>query len=107
MSTLQAPDKLIEQADLGQLMTLPAFRRFMLRLHARAGIMQTTYRADAGASAYAEGRRNLGLELLELICTAVPGAHVQIISEPISSPKESKHGRSHDPRRDLSDEPDA
>lgn len=92
---------MVEQDDLRHLMGLPSFRRFMLRAYRRAGILETTYRADAGASAFAEGRRNLGLELLDLLCGAVPDAHVQIVSEPISNPKEPKNGRTHDPRSDL------
>lgn len=102
---LTAPDAVLELADIQQLMTLPAFRRFMARASASAGILQTTHGSDARHSAYREGRRHLGLELLDKIAAATPGGHLTILAELVSTPKEPKRDRkAYDPHADIRDD---
>lgn len=103
--TLRATDAMLEGVDLQELMGLPAFRRFMARTAAAAGIMQTTHGSDARHSAFREGRRNLGLELLSKIDAASPGALIAIWSEPLAKPQEPKRDRrNYDPFADLRDD---
>ena len=81
-------------ADLQALFDRPAFRRWLLRLIHRSGILQSTFGADSRTAAYADGRRSLGLELLNELAGIEPQALARILSEPISTPREPRHDRS-------------
>jgi hypothetical protein len=50
--------------DTKALVKQPQMQRWLLRFFEKCGIFTTTYRDNPVASAYAEGRRSLGLELL-------------------------------------------
>lgn len=52
------------QLDLKTLMTLPYFRRFMFTVLAKAGMYRAAFHPHEGALQYSEGRRGLGIELL-------------------------------------------
>lgn len=82
-------------ADLRALMERPAFRRWLLRLVNRSGILQSTFGPDSRTAAYMDGRRSLGLELLKEADAIEPHALARILSEPISTPRDPKHDRHH------------
>ena len=52
------------ELDLKHLMTLGVFRRFMFTVLARSGMYQAAFHPHDGALQYSEGRRGLGIELL-------------------------------------------
>lgn len=52
------------ELDLKHLMTLPPFRRFMFTVLARSGMYQAAFHPHDGALREANGRRGLGIELL-------------------------------------------
>lgn len=97
----------LELLDLTQLMTLPAFRRFLFRIMNDSGIWLPAYGSDGRNLAYAEGRRSLGLDILGMADKAAPIPRndsamtiMAILSEAAKSiPQEKPNGR----RSDTSD----
>jgi hypothetical protein len=77
MTTKQESDR--GRDDIRLLMERPEFRRFCFRILESSGIYASTYGAEV-AVLFAEGRRSLGLEILDWITTAYP------LSEPSSVP---------------------
>jgi hypothetical protein len=57
------------------------FRKYVFDILGKAGIFQTSLRPDPYLSAAAEGRRNLGLELLAELEVAQPGALLILMNE--------------------------
>lgn len=57
--------KMQSDVDLRALMTLPHFRRYMFTVLAKAGIYRAAFHPHEGALQYSEGRRGLGIELLD------------------------------------------
>jgi len=53
------------QLDLKTLMQLPHFRRFMFTVLAKSGMYRAAFHPHEGALQYSEGRRGLGIELLD------------------------------------------
>jgi hypothetical protein len=105
---LTLPEAALENAEIQQLMGNQPFRRFMKRLADRSAIFEATHGPDARHSAFREGRRALGLELLELIDRAVPGARMAILSESVTVPQGAKRERrDYDTFRDIADGGDA
>lgn len=60
----QAALKMQSDLDLKHLMTLAPFRRFMFTVLARSGMYQAAFHPHDGALREANGRRGLGIELL-------------------------------------------
>lgn len=87
--------------DLRALMQEAAFRRVMLRLVSRSGILSSTFGPDSRTAAYLDGRRSLGLELLNEIDAIEPGALARILTEPLSTTREPKHVHRSDPLDQL------
>lgn len=103
-----------QRDDMAELMRLAPFRRFLFRAIQSAGILHPTTDGSEGRHlAYAEGRRNLGLELLADAETANADPHPEslttlflILSEEAQrQPKEPKRGK-YDRSSEL-DQPDA
>ena len=63
----------VRDAELKGLMADPRFRNFILRLLSNASIFNPTHRADPVQTAFAEGRRALGLEVLHSLLRADAG----------------------------------
>ncbi len=54
-------------ADYRAVFASPEGRRVLADLLRRSGIVQSSFAADAGEMAYREGRRRIGLEIIEQI----------------------------------------
>jgi hypothetical protein len=92
-----------DKADLEFLLARPEFRRFFWRVIQSAGIFaRTTDGSDGRNLAFDEGRRNLGLEILEMAEAAQPAAPspdipastlIQVLLEESQQPTEKPNGR--------------
>ena len=90
----------LERGDLDFLNQRPEFQRFLLRVIQMAGIFaRTTDGSGERNPEYFEGRRNLGLEILEMAEAAQPQGHslnipastlTQILLEDARRPKPEK-----------------
>lgn len=78
---------LLDAQDFEAIATLPAGRRLLKRLMAECGIYQSTFTGDALTSAYQEGKRTMGLWLIEQF-NPCPDLYIQLIKE-----KEPEDGR--------------
>lgn len=105
-----------ERADLADLMTRPAFRRFLYRAIQNAGLWSATANGSDGRNLFLEGRRSLGLEILREVDEAQPAQFpdgtpgmtlMQLFSEAAQSQAlEKPNGRRSDPYRELGDDTD-
>jgi hypothetical protein len=86
-----------EIEDIRKLLPLPEFKRFLFRVIQSARIFDRTADGSDGDTAY--GRRNLGLEILEMVEKGQPVPHpdgqplltiLQIIREEANQPGEGK-----------------
>jgi hypothetical protein len=105
-------DERLRKEDMTALIALPAFRRFLWRVIQTSGILEPTTDGSEGRHlAYAEGRRNLGLEILADAEQGQPVAHptgipllsvIQVLREEVqSTPQENAHGRRYDRNSEL------
>jgi hypothetical protein len=92
-----------EMADLRALAARPEFRRFVSRLLLSVDILGATYRPDERCSAYAAGRRDMGVDILAAVRAAAPERVSQIFAEPTFH--RSNRDRSDD-ARDTDDDDD-
>lgn len=60
----QAALDMQEALDRKELMKLPHFRRYMFAVLAKSGMYRAAFHPHDGALQYSEGRRGLGIELL-------------------------------------------
>ncbi len=67
-------------ADTKAILDLPAGRRFLWRYLEATGIFRLSYTGD-NATFFNEGRREIGLKLLEDISEANPEAYLQMMQE--------------------------
>ena len=103
--------------DIGVLMAMPAFRRFLWRAIQSAGILApATDGSDTRNLAYAEGRRNLGFSILRDVEDGMPASHpdslftlIQILREEAQSTPQEKpaRGRRTNRNAELDDGADA
>lgn len=107
------PDQL--QADMAQLMKLPAFQRFLWRTIEASNILTSAYGADGRDLAYREGRRSLGFDVLSWADEGqpfpAPDGNPPIMTwisaltaAAQSTPEETKRGRRSTRNRDSSDD---
>lgn len=62
MTLRQTPEQM--NTDMRDLMKSPFGQRFLLTVLNQAGVNATTHTGDARDSAFAEGRRSMGLDLI-------------------------------------------
>lgn len=67
--------------DLSALMALPQGRRFIHGELERRGVFRTTFSPDPYTTAFAEGRRSAGLELLAEAQESAPRLYINMLSE--------------------------
>lgn len=70
-----------EEADIRRLMSSKWGRRFLWRLMDQAGVFRLSYAPDALATAFAEGNRNYGLRILNLIHALAPEHYPAMLKE--------------------------
>ena len=91
---LSADDKRKRQRDVGDLRRIlkePEGRRFVWRLLGKAGIFHTSFALNSNQTAFSEGRRSIGLDLLIDLNEADVGAFAQLQSEYMSEVNKSKN----------------
>lgn len=101
------------KGDLQFLLDRPEFRRFFWRVIQTAGIFaRTTDGSDGRNLAFDEGRRSLGLELLEMAEAAQPTAPspdipaatlIQVLLEESQQPTEKPNARKYDRNQELAE----
>lgn len=103
MSVKRSPkdaDQILADLEAARLLDDKVFVRFVLRVLDSAGIYQTTQRANPYATSHAEGRRALGLEMLDMLLAARPDALVVIVQEHLAQNRDRKPDGRPDPRND-------
>jgi hypothetical protein len=84
---VSAPDRQLQvEQDLRELVRLPAGRRFLWALiDERADLTTTTFcGADTHRSAYLEGRRSIGVDLVNQLRRVAPSDYVHMVGEAVS-----------------------
>lgn len=88
-----------ELSDLRKILKIPEGRRFVWNLLAKAGLFHSSFALNSNQTAFNEGRRNLGLDLMIDLNEADVGAFAQLQREYISelnSKKEETKEESND-----------
>lgn len=80
-------------ADMKRLMGDLSALRFFYRVLDASGYLKGAYGADGRNLVYNEGRRSLGLEVLQLVEATQPDALIRILQAAQTIPKEIPHGR--------------
>lgn len=106
----------LERAELDALLKLEGFRKFLYRSIQLAGIHVGTTNGADGRNLIAEGRRNLGLDILHDAARGIPVDDpeaafslllIQVLREGAqSTPPEKPHGRRNPDRDDDRDDTD-
>ncbi len=76
--------------DLHAVMKTPNGRRFVWRLMTQAGVLAASYAADPTATAFNEGRRSIGLNLMREIQRVCPDLYVASLREDLQAKEEAK-----------------
>lgn len=64
-----------ELEELRQLLEKPSHRAFLWRVLSQCGVYQTNSSPEQGVMAFREGRRSVGLWLIEQMLTAMPASY--------------------------------
>lgn len=104
----------LSREDRTLLIEHPAFRRFLVDVIQRCGLFSATANGSDGRNLYLEGRRSLGLEVLEMMDEVQPVQNpsgipvltlIQLLREAAQgTPKEKPVGRRSDQYADLGDD---
>lgn len=70
-----------EESDVRWLMGSPQGRRIIWRMLNRTGVFRSSYSSDALAMAFAEGNRNIGLQLLAQVHELCPDQYPEMVRE--------------------------
>lgn len=73
--------KEMEEADLLGVMSTPGGRRLFFALLERSGVMAGAFDRDAGVMAFLEGRRSVGIELVQWLQAATPKEYLRMMTE--------------------------
>lgn len=83
--------RLTEEADLASVLSTPQGRRFMWRvIDGKAGALNGSFSSDPLAMAFAEGRRSVGLMLVQEIQALYPERYVEMLQERMRDLAEAK-----------------
>ena len=74
-------DRQNEESDIKWLMSSKRGRRLIWRLLEQAGVFRSSFNTNAMAMSFAEGNRNYGLQILNLIHTLCPELYPTMIKE--------------------------
>jgi len=86
--------------DLRRMLKEPEGRRFIWKLLGEAGIFHSSFALNSNQTAFSEGRRSLGLDLLIDLNEADVGAFAQLQREYISELKSRKE----EPNKEVSND---
>lgn len=70
-----------EKADLTTIMATPSGRRFMWNLVEACGVLDASFAGDERMTAYNEGRRSVGIELVQRLQAVTPDAYLKMVVE--------------------------
>ena len=70
-----------EESDIKWLMGSRRGRRIVWRLLSQSGVFRTSFNTNAMSMAFAEGNRNFGNRLLDLVHRACPESYLKMVSE--------------------------
>ncbi len=97
--------ELQEDADLRALLKLPAFNRFLLRIHTASGIGASAYGSDDRNLQAKEGRRSLGFDIFSWCDAAASwpsnSALIAALTEGLQPPGDSNATDDDDPAHPL------
>lgn len=71
----------LEEADLKEIMSSPAGRRTFFAWLERCGVMASSFDSNAHTMAFLEGRRSMGIEMLQRIQAVTPAEYLQMMVE--------------------------
>lgn len=88
-------ENLVDRArkDLKAVLDTAPGRRLVWSILASAGVYGRSFTGDALASAFNEGRREVGIALLEQIETEQPGAYLTMMREALDETTQIENGR--------------
>jgi len=86
-------DRQNEEADVKWLMSQKRGRRMVWRFLDQAGVFRSSFSTNAMQMAFAEGARNRGLRLLDLIRTACPEQYHVMMKEHNDGTNDDGNGR--------------
>ena len=79
-----------ELSDIRKIVAMPEGRRFIWRVLTRAGIYTPSFAVEQSIMSFNEGKRNIGLFILEDLMRAKPEAFMQMSQENYSEIKSKK-----------------
>lgn len=82
----------LEVADLKWLLSDKRGRRFFWRLLSQTQLFHTSFNPNAPAMAFAEGKRNIGLQLWAMMQEHAPKAYAEMIKEQAHDRRNSGSG---------------
>ena len=88
--------KATESDDFKWLMGSKRGRRIIWRLLDRAGVFRLSFNTNAMAMAFAEGNRNEGLRILQLIHSHCPELYPVMMKEQVNDNRHADDGRRND-----------
>jgi hypothetical protein len=71
----------LEEADLLGVMSTPGGRRLFFALIERSGVMGGAFDRDPGTMAFLEGRRSVGIELVQRLQMTTPKEYLRMMTE--------------------------
>lgn len=82
-----------EISDIKSILNKPEGRRYIWRLLCKCGIFNNSFTGDSNLTAFNEGKRNIGLDILLDVNEAEPAAFARMQNEYISALKSKKEAQ--------------
>lgn len=86
-----------EGEDIKSVLSTPAGRRFIWRYLGICGIFQSSYTGESAETFFNEGKRNVGLALLNDVTGVSPEAYLQMMQEAQEEPEDKKPAETEEP----------
>lgn len=71
--------------DLQALLSTPVGRRVLWRLIERTGLFGSSFSESATTAAYSEGRRSVGIELMDWVQREAPNRWIEMVQEALGT----------------------
>lgn len=88
----RATREAVEHAEMLELIQMPAFRKFLWHVFSVSSMFHSTHGANALTSAFAEGRRSLGLDILDRLRMVQPDVLLHVLRDSINTQQEPQNG---------------